>query len=235
MVKLLDLDADDAFDPFARSEGRSVLQTPFRIHQGRVTKDPEDVDTSNDNGNAAQEEDRPNPNINGFSAALGCYPDAPNPQPRSQHPARPLPHLPSIPRQPPPTPDPANPSIPPLLQRLRPLLRPAIILRRLVQRPEGSRQRTHRPLRAGHGFGLPALRESHLSQLRAQAASAVSVVGTASEALSDMLGDAVAAAVEALARSVYVRECGVSVCAVRDRVGGRGYELPADMDLEDEV
>lgn len=50
-----------------------------------------------------------------------------------------------------------------------------------------------------------------------------------------MLGDAVAAAVEALARSVYVHEFGVSVWALRDWVDCCGYELPTDMDLEDEV
>ncbi|KAI4171897.1 MAG: hypothetical protein LQ343_003974 [Gyalolechia ehrenbergii] len=74
MVVLLDLDDDDAFDPFARPAGRSGLQTPFQINQDPVTNDPEDVDCCNDNGMGKREKDRPNPNINGFSAALGCYP-----------------------------------------------------------------------------------------------------------------------------------------------------------------
>lgn len=71
MVVLLDLDDDDAFDPFARPKGRQGLQTPFRLEHDSVTRETEDVEPGKEN---TYQEDRPNPNINGFSAALGCYP-----------------------------------------------------------------------------------------------------------------------------------------------------------------
>ncbi|KAL8832870.1 MAG: hypothetical protein Q9170_004712 [Blastenia crenularia] len=74
MVVLLDLDDDDALDPFARPKGRSGLQTPFESDQNPVTSDPEGID--NVESHAVQTE-RSNPNLNNFSAALGCYPYGP--------------------------------------------------------------------------------------------------------------------------------------------------------------
>ena len=71
MVLLLDLDEDVA-DPHADVQGGGRF-AEFRPHprNGTVTK------TSGSGG--AEDEERParaNPNINGFSAALGCYPYA---------------------------------------------------------------------------------------------------------------------------------------------------------------
>ncbi len=69
MVVLLDLD-EDVLDPHAdvRAGGGFV---DFRHHlsNGAVTSNgkKEDID-------ARKGEERENPNINGFSAALGCYP-----------------------------------------------------------------------------------------------------------------------------------------------------------------
>ena len=67
MVVLLDLDDasdDDAFDPYARPKGL------FGVQQKSVTIVEEDGDAKE----RGKELERPNPNINGFSAALGCYP-----------------------------------------------------------------------------------------------------------------------------------------------------------------
>ncbi|KAL8870553.1 MAG: hypothetical protein Q9174_003433 [Haloplaca sp. 1 TL-2023] len=69
MVVLLDLDDasdDDAFDPYARPKGL------FGVQQKSV------IIVEEDDGDAKERAtglERPNPNINGFSAALGCYPD----------------------------------------------------------------------------------------------------------------------------------------------------------------
>lgn len=65
MVVLLDLD-EDVLDPHADGQHRGGF-ADFRTHlQIRRMKDPEAVEAP----------ERENPNINGFSAALGCYPYA---------------------------------------------------------------------------------------------------------------------------------------------------------------
>lgn len=59
MVVVLELDGDDAFDPYVRPKG---------LEHGSVTTRPL-PDEERTEG-----EKRPNPNINDFSKALGCYP-----------------------------------------------------------------------------------------------------------------------------------------------------------------
>ena len=71
MVVLLDLDDDDALDPFARPKGRPGLQTPPQSSHESMRTSLKDVSQECANTERAV---RPNPNINGFSAALGCYP-----------------------------------------------------------------------------------------------------------------------------------------------------------------
>lgn len=79
MVVLLDLD-EDVLDPHAdgqHSGGFADFRPHLRdstVHKIRRTKDPEDVEAP----------DRANPNINGFSAALGCYPYAAPAHPTSK-------------------------------------------------------------------------------------------------------------------------------------------------------
>ncbi|KAL8804424.1 MAG: hypothetical protein Q9223_005810 [Gallowayella weberi] len=57
MVVVLELDGDDAFDPYARPKG---------LDHSSVTIRPKEAQT--------QPSQRPNPNINNFSKSLGCYP-----------------------------------------------------------------------------------------------------------------------------------------------------------------
>ena len=65
MVVLLDLD-EDAQDPHA--DPSSFAFPTLQLIHGAVTTEGKTADRSD----VAQE--RPNPNINNFSAALGCYP-----------------------------------------------------------------------------------------------------------------------------------------------------------------
>ena len=65
MVVLLDLDDKDAYDPHAGPLRLAGYPTPIRT---KVTK-PSTVTKSK-----PINDERPNSNNNGFSAALGCYP-----------------------------------------------------------------------------------------------------------------------------------------------------------------
>lgn len=69
MVVVLELDDDEAFDPYARPKGLLGLQQPLQLQQKSVIirDDGDRKEWTDDTG-------RLNPNINGFSAALGCYP-----------------------------------------------------------------------------------------------------------------------------------------------------------------
>lgn len=71
MVVILQLDDDDAFDPYGRPKALALLQKPYpQEHISYLSSS----DADDGNSIAHQEAERPNPNINGFSAALGCYP-----------------------------------------------------------------------------------------------------------------------------------------------------------------
>lgn len=71
MVVILQLDDDDAFDPYGRPKALAGLQKPYpQEHISYLSSS--DVDDGNPI--TIEEPERPNPNINGFSAALGCYP-----------------------------------------------------------------------------------------------------------------------------------------------------------------
>lgn len=65
MVVLLDLDDQDSCNPHADPLRLVAYPTSIR---NKVTK------SSNDAKSAVIVERRPNPNVNGFSAALSCYP-----------------------------------------------------------------------------------------------------------------------------------------------------------------
>ncbi|KAL8763072.1 MAG: hypothetical protein Q9184_001032 [Pyrenodesmia sp. 2 TL-2023] len=72
MVVLLDLDDDDAFDPFARPRRLSGLHTPYE--HASATTNVKDEEELKEKRTAATNTERPNPNLNAFSTALGCYP-----------------------------------------------------------------------------------------------------------------------------------------------------------------
>ncbi|KAL8918275.1 MAG: hypothetical protein Q9208_007443 [Pyrenodesmia sp. 3 TL-2023] len=76
MVVLLDLDDDDAFDPFARPKRLSGLHTPYEHASAttNVKKDEELSDKATATATASTDTERLNPNLNAFSTALGCYP-----------------------------------------------------------------------------------------------------------------------------------------------------------------
>ncbi|KAL8946815.1 MAG: hypothetical protein Q9222_006840 [Ikaeria aurantiellina] len=64
MVVVFELDEDDVFDPFARPKGLPGVQKSAAIvHKSAIG-----------NGELGGEVPRPNPNLNNFSVALGCYP-----------------------------------------------------------------------------------------------------------------------------------------------------------------
>ncbi len=67
MVVLLDLEDDDAFDPFARPRRLSGPYTPDK-------DTPVTTGSKEDEEKTTVETERPNPNFNAFSIALGCYP-----------------------------------------------------------------------------------------------------------------------------------------------------------------
>ncbi|MCJ1387988.1 hypothetical protein MMC18_000832 [Xylographa bjoerkii] len=68
MVVLLDLDEDD-FDSH-RVHSKTALFNSSRPHQNEPKPAQKHDDANGD------KDERPNPNINGFSAALACYPNA---------------------------------------------------------------------------------------------------------------------------------------------------------------
>ncbi|KAL8693963.1 MAG: hypothetical protein Q9218_001321 [Villophora microphyllina] len=71
MVVIFELDDDSAFDPYGRPKGLAGLQKPyFQEHIANGPNSDDDIGKPT----VTEGEDRPNPNINGFSAALGCYP-----------------------------------------------------------------------------------------------------------------------------------------------------------------
>ena len=65
MVVLLDLDEDDINSDRVNSKAALAFAKPYREESHRAQKH-DDAPQDND--------ERPNPNINGFSAALACYP-----------------------------------------------------------------------------------------------------------------------------------------------------------------
>lgn len=71
MVVILQLDDDDTFDPYGRPKALALLQKPYPQENISYLSSS---DSSDGNSIVNQEAERPNPNINGFSAALGCYP-----------------------------------------------------------------------------------------------------------------------------------------------------------------
>ena len=70
MVVLLDLDEGGCDDPFIERGAPVGFASSKLLVNGSVTKTP--------NSTTVQIE-RPNPNLNGVSAALGCYPSVPLP------------------------------------------------------------------------------------------------------------------------------------------------------------
>lgn len=71
MVVFLELGDDDASDPFARSRVLPGLQKPLHSDHESATVSPNHNRGKEDE---STEEERPNPNLNTFSKALGCYP-----------------------------------------------------------------------------------------------------------------------------------------------------------------
>lgn len=67
MVVFVNLDKDDAFDPFARPKG---LHGPLQPALGLIPAGA----ASAEGAGREHEKERANPNINIFSAALACYP-----------------------------------------------------------------------------------------------------------------------------------------------------------------
>lgn len=65
MVVVLELDGDDAFDPYSRPKGLEHSAVTIRPTTGPHRSEGERVDA---------EAQRPNPNVNNVSQALGCYP-----------------------------------------------------------------------------------------------------------------------------------------------------------------
>lgn len=64
MVVVLELDGDDAFDPYSRPKGLEHHSVTFHSTDPNHSK----------GANIHAEAQRPNPNFNNVSKALGCYP-----------------------------------------------------------------------------------------------------------------------------------------------------------------
>lgn len=77
MAIIVDLDDDASADPApaqARSPNASGFPNLKALHHSLVSVERDEYSNDKSDSKTGSDSIRPNPNINGFSAALSCYP-----------------------------------------------------------------------------------------------------------------------------------------------------------------